>query len=187
MDQWYVQAYYIPLFLLCLLSVAVRDKDFTLITCLSVVAFGATRAITLWPEGERAMLDFSNDLTVCIILIYFRRIYRGPILKNNKIVPFLISTYMAMIASYAIYLSGAITHTQMRYMLEAISAVQLLLIFGGIINGRRKLFRNIFDGLRNYRALVGNKITQAFTQRVERGRDNKSDRHRIKKIIAKDS
>ena len=187
MDQWYVQMYYIPLFVLCLFAVAVRDRDFTFITCLSVVAFVATRLVTFLPEGSRLMFDFSNDLAVCAILIYFMKKRNGIILKNNKMVPFLILTYTAMMVSYIIFLFGGVTYTQKVYMREAISIIQLLLIFGGIINGRRRLFRNIFDDVRDYRALVGSKITQAFTQRVERSRDNKPDKNRVKKLMAKDS
>jgi len=86
MDQWYVQMYYIPLFALCLLAVAVRDRDYTFITCLSVVAFVATRLVTFLPEGDRLMFDFSNDLVVCATLIFFMKRRSGSILKNNKIV-----------------------------------------------------------------------------------------------------
>lgn len=133
MTQTYVMAYYIPLLLLWLFAMAAHNKDYTFITNVSVVAFVATRLITYLPEGPRIMADFTNDFVVCLSLIYLQR--KNGVLNKNRVIPFLILTYIAMMISYIFYISGLVGNTSKTYMLEAISLVQLLLIFGGIIHG----------------------------------------------------
>jgi len=133
MTQTYVMAYYIPLLFLWIFAIAAHNKDYVFITNVSVVAFVVTRLITYLPEGDRIMLDFANDFVVCLSLIYLQR--NNGILKKNRVVPFLILTYIAMMLSYIFYISGIVENTIKTYMLEAISIVQLLLIFGGIIHG----------------------------------------------------
>lgn len=145
MTQAYVMAYYIPLLLLWLFARAAYNKDYTFITNVSVVAFVVTRLITYLPEGDRIMLDFANDFVVCLSLIYLQR--KNGILKKNRVVPFLILTYIAMMLSYILYISGVVENSIKTYMLEAISVVQLLLIFGGIIHGIG--YSNIINNLQH--------------------------------------
>lgn len=135
MSQPYVMAYYIPLFMLWLYALWTKDKDYTLITNISVIAFVVTRIITFLPEGDqRIMFDFVNDLAVCAILIYFHK--KGN-LKNNRIVPYLILTYTAMMSGYLLYIIDVVTNSGKTYILEVISVVQLLLILAGMIHGAR--------------------------------------------------
>jgi len=167
MDQPYVIAYYAPLFTLGFLSLVFNDKDFIRITFISALAFGVTRMITLVPESGRYMFDFSNDVVVCLAFLW--------LVRSNKFVPFLIGTYTLMwLGSYIPFALGVLTHTEHRYVLEAISVLQLLLIFGGIAHGTgpRKLLWNIFNFMHRAFILVRNQNVQKTHERVEGTGDN---------------
>lgn len=168
MLQPYVMAYYIPLFLLWSFAIAARDKDYTFITSISIIAFIATRLITFLPEGDRIMLDFANDLVVCAVLIYLPKRKTGKILKTNKIIPYLVITYIAMMISYIFYIAEAVTNTSKTYMLEAISVIQLLLIFGGLIYGISRHYKYRDDNSDNLATLVRDRVDKNNAQGVAR-------------------
>ena len=168
MTQTYVMFYYIPLLALWLFAWAAHNKDYTFITNVSVVAFVVTRLITYLPEGDRIMLDFANDFVVCLSLIYLQR--KNGILRKNRVIPFLILTYIAMMISYILYISGVVVHETKTYMLEAFSLVQLLLIFGGIIHGIG--YSNIINNLQHSFNSISHSINMVrgiFSARHKKG------------------
>lgn len=173
MTQPYVMAYYIPLFILWLYALSTKNKDYAFITSVIVVAFAATRLITFLPEAERIMLDFANDLAVCAALIYFQK--KKASQEKNKVIPFLIITYIGMMICYILNIADIVTHTGKMYMLEAISVVQLLLIFGGMIHGTRRHSNNtkhISDIVGHSGAMHRDKMDERHKKDVERKKSN---------------
>ena len=183
MDQWYVQMYYIPLFILCAASIVQRNKDYIFITCLMVCAFFATRLTTYIPQDSRTMVDFSNNLIVCACLLLHQR--QTP-LKVKRIIPFLVLTYTALIASQAIHLLGLLTYTERRYVAEALSFVQLLSVLGGLTHGghrlgkhTKRMFNRVYDSYFVFRG----KINAVYKTRM----DSAECLRRNHKNMAKDS
>ena len=132
MTELWVMIYYIPLLVLFVYSLALRDNKYIVITTVSVIAFCITRMITEFVDGERYMFDFSNDVFVCVTFLWF--------IRKSKVAQWLIVTYAMMgLFSYIPYAAEILTNNERAITIEIIGKIQLLIILVGLIHGTRKL------------------------------------------------
>lgn len=131
----WVLMYIVPLTILWISSIWFQQKDYILITSVSMGAFVVTRMITTFIDGERYMFDLSNDLAVVVILLYY--------LKNNLVVRALTVSYALMtLISYLPYANNLVNNEWRYLSLEIIGKIQLVIITWGMIHGFLSRTRN---------------------------------------------